>query len=82
MMPVEIKTVTKRELRETDVTYERVHLDVSIQEAHLLCSLLGAVGSKVDAEFGVNSYGLYKDLGRAIGYTHRFRIEPVELRKR
>jgi hypothetical protein len=55
MATAEIRTQTRREKREVDVTYERVVLDLSIQEAHFLRGLVGnCPGSIARDEFGVS----------------------------
>lgn len=52
-MKAEIKTTTEE--RTIKVHTERVHLDLSIQEAHLLNALLGSTSCEVAKdEFGVS----------------------------
>jgi hypothetical protein len=63
-----VKAEIKTEVVVKEETMERVHLSLSIQEAHLIESLLGATDLSVASKFGVtNPYDTWLPLFKTLG---------------
>lgn len=68
-MHAEIKTVTDQAIIE--VEREVIHLQLSVQEAHLIDTLLGNCPDSVYREFGIeDGHAVWAALNKALDYPH------------